>query len=279
MTDDRFHKIATEIPGAEGPLVTRDGRIFLVSPPQGLILEISGEGEKREHARIDGKPAGLQLDRNGDIWVSDMERGILRVCEDGSVVAEVAEFEGAPIRGCNDLAFDSQGNLYFTAPAGSNGKPGGAVGEVYCRTAEGDVRRLAGGFAFPNGIAVSKADDLVIFAETCTHKLVGIHLGAPGSVTDVQTWAVLPEGGIAGGDGMDFDAGGNLVATNYSKGTLEIYDAGSQHLESIELPFKNCSNVHFFQDGTGRLLITEHENGALWSFDFGREGQVQYGWS
>jgi sugar lactone lactonase YvrE len=50
-----------------------------------------------------------------------MERGILRVCGHGSVVAEVAEFEGKPIRGCNDLAFDSEGDLYFTAPAGSNG--------------------------------------------------------------------------------------------------------------------------------------------------------------
>jgi sugar lactone lactonase YvrE len=138
---------------------------------------------------------------------------------------------------------------------------------------------LAEGFAFPNGIAVSKSDDLVIFAETFTHKLVGIHLDAPGSVTDVRTWAVLPEGGIAGGDGMDFDAGGNLVATNCSNGTLEIYDAEARHLESIELPFSKCSNVHFFPDGTGRMLITEHENGALWSFDFGREGQMQYGWT
>jgi len=138
---------------------------------------------------------------------------------------------------------------------------------------------LAEGFAFPNGIAVTKSDELVIFAETFTHKLVGIHLDAPGSVADVRTWPVLPEGCIAGGDGMDFDAVGNLVATNYSNGTLEIYDAEARHLESIELPFSKCSNVLFFLDGTGRMLITEHENGALWSFDFGRDGQMQYGWT
>ncbi len=274
-----FRQIATAIPGAEGPLVTRDGRIFLVASSQGSILEITPDGKKYPHAQTGGVPAGLQLDRNGDIWVADMRRGILRVTTEGTVIPEVTEFDGKPIRGCNDLIFDHQGNLYFTAPAGSNANPGGAVGQVFFRGRDGDVRLLAEGFAFPNGIAVSKSGALVIFAETFTHKLVGIHLSSPGSVAELSAWAVLPGNGVAGGDGMDFDVDGNLVATNYSEGTLEIYDADARFLRSITLPFKRCSNVHFLNDGSGRLLVTEHENNALWIFDYGREGQLQYGWS
>ena len=77
---------------------------------------------------------------------------------------------------------------------------------------------------------------------------------------------------------MDFDAAGNLVATNYGPGTLEIYSRSACHLRTINLPFRKCSNVHFLNDSSGRLLVTEHENNAIWCLEYGESGQIQYGW-
>ena len=274
-----FRCIVRGIVGAEGPLTTHDGRIFIVAPSQGEVLRIHDDGRSEVFANTGGKPAGLQLHRDGDIWVADMVKGILRITPQGTVIPEVSTFEGEAIRGCNDLIFDAHGNLYFTAPAGSNGAPGGAVGEVFFRSIEGEVKRLGAGFAFPNGIAIDATDTLLVFAETFTHKLLAFDLKSPGDPLPVRTWATLPHTDEkAGGDGMDFDAAGNLVATAYSRGTLEIYDGSGSHLRTISLPFKRCSNVHFFNDNSGRLLITEHENNAVWIYDYGTPGQPQFGW-
>jgi gluconolactonase len=273
--------LAQGIAGAEGPLVTRSGEIFLVAPSDGEVVRVLPGGGTEVFASTGGRPAGLQLDREGNIWVADMSRGILRVAPDGSLFEEATTFEDAPMRGCNDLIFDGDGNLYFTAPAGSNGRPGGATGEIFFRSRDGQVSRIDAGFAFPNGIAVNAACNLLVFAETFTHRLIAYDLAAPGQVRNRREWAMLPcrEGEKAGGDGMDFDANGNLVVTNYSAGTLEVFSPSAEHLQTITLPFKKCSNVHFYSNVSPRLLVTEHENNALWDFDYGCPGQTQFGWT
>lgn len=277
--DPTFHCLARDLKGSEGPLTTRDNQIYMVAASLGQILRIEADGSHHVFATSPA-PAGLQLHCDGDIWVADMKSGIRRISPDGVVHDEVTTFDGKPIRGCNDLAFDSRGNLYFTAPAGSNGKPGGAVGEVYFRSVNGEVRRLADGLAFPNGIAVGPNDDLLIVAETFTHKLLAFDLPEPGIAANFRTWAILPhEDEKAGGDGLDFAANGDLVATAYSRGSLEIYNCHGTHQRSISLPFKMVSNVHFFNDTSGRLLITEHTNHAIWIYDYGSTGQPQFGWT
>ncbi len=96
---------------------------------------------------------------------------------------QVEAFQGRPIRGCNDCAFDSEGNLYFTAPAGSSRQ--NPVGEVYCCLASGEVRCLDTGYAFSNGLAVSVDDRLLIVAETFSKKLfMDTALGKPGEVEE-----------------------------------------------------------------------------------------------
>lgn len=92
----------------------------MVAPNDGRVLEVIRDGTVLELANTGGIPAGLQLDRDGSLLVADMKLGILRVTMDGVVEDFVREFEGNPIRGCNDLAFDTAGDLYFTAPAGSS---------------------------------------------------------------------------------------------------------------------------------------------------------------
>src|SRR6266545_6654738 len=158
----QFEQIARGIDGAEGPCFDRTGRFFVVAPGKGSILQIGNDGEVREYANTGGIPAGLQVDAQNNVWVADMKLGILRVSTDGQVQRVVSEFEGAPIRGCNDLSFDSRGSLYFTAPAGSNDQT--PLGELFCRLGGGEVRRLDSGFAFCNGIAVSADDSKLIVA-------------------------------------------------------------------------------------------------------------------
>lgn len=269
-------RLAACIAGAEGPCVSRDGRIFMVSPNEGRIIEVLGQERTRDLANTGGVPAGLQLDRNGSFWVADMKLGILRVTMDGMVRDGVREFEGKPIRGCNDLAFDSLGNLYFSAPAGSS--LDNPCGEMFCRMANGDVRRLDGGFAFCNGTAVSADDRLLLVAETFTKRLWAYDLVEPGTVGAKRLWSTLTGKHRGGPDGMDFDASGCLVVANWGGGVLEVFRPDGTPSRHLRMPFAKPSNVHFEGPGSRNLLITEHDTHGLWRLDYGAPGQTQYGW-
>lgn len=266
-----------DVKGSEGPCISRDGRLFMVEPNKGRVLEVLPEGERREHANTGGIPAGLQIDRNNDIWVADMKLGILRVDMQGTIYDEVREFEGAPIRGCNDCYFDSQGNLYFSAPAGSNGDT--PIGEVYCRLADGVVRKLDEGYAFSNGLAVTADDKILIVAETYTHQLHAYDIVEPGQVSNKRVWATLPATGL-GPDGMDFDVQGRLLVAHYGAGTVEVYEADGAWSHRIMVPGESVTNVHFLGEPgkmTSTLIITEATHGGLWQCVHDAAGQMQYG--
>jgi gluconolactonase len=271
-----FKLIVRDIKGAEGPCVDLQGRVFMVGPNQGRIIQVNPDGSTRDIAKYDGIPAGLQLDRAGNLWCADMKRGVTKVTAEGVLTYEVTTFEDKPIRGCNDCSFDSQGNLYLTAPAGSGkGKPNG---EVYCRLSNGEVRRLDTGYEFCNGLAVSSNDALLIVAETMTKKLWAFDITAPGVVANKRHWATLPGTHEGGPDGIDFDEQGHLLATNWGGSAIEIFDPTGNHLGQIKTPFAKPSNVHFKGPGSKELLITEHDTHGLWQTTHDCAGQKQYGW-
>lgn len=272
----RVTQVACDIPGSEGPLVTKSGEVFVVAPRTGSILEILPGGAKVRLAETGGVPAGLQLHRDGSIWVADMKRGILRVTRAGEIHEEVSAYRGAPMRGCNDCSFDSQGNLYFTAPAGSSADC--SDGELFCRLADGRVLRLDGGFAFCNGLAVSADDRLLIVAETFTKRLHGYRLGEPGCIAEKFLFGTLPGEHRGGPDGIDFDEKGRLVATNFGAASLDVFTADGRLDFRFPLPFEKPSNLHFAGPGSRRLLITEHSHCGLWETEWDCAGQQQFGW-
>lgn len=269
-----FTLIAEGLPGAEGPVFDLKGRFFMVVPDRGLVVRVTDKGEVSTWADTGGIPAGLQCDRENNLWLADMKLGILRLSPRGEIEPMVTEFDGAPIRGCNDLYFDSKGNLYFTAPAGSSAeKP---VGEVFCRRADGEVVRLDEGYQFCNGISVTADDHTLIVAETRTKSLWAFDILGPGSVANKRLWAELPGDHNGGPDGVDFDEAGNLLATNIGASAIEVFAPDGSWLQSIETPFARPSNVHFGGPDGRWVYVTEHTNNALWKFHWVRRGQPQY---
>lgn len=269
-----FTMIAKDLSGAEGPVFDLHGNFYMVVPWEGLIVRVTDDGAVSQFANTGGIPAGLQCDRRNNLWVADMKLGILKVSPAGEIEPVVSTYEGAPIRGCNDCYFDSRGNLYFTAPAGSDAET--PVGELFCRTAAGEVQRLDGGFRFCNGIAVTADDRRLIVAETRTKALWAYDIEAPGVVTSKRLWATLPGDHAGGPDGIEFDEAGHLLATNHGGSAIEVYAPDGRWLESIETPFAKPSNLHFGGEDGRWCYVTEHTNDGLWKFRWRHAGQPQY---
>ncbi len=267
-------KIASGIPGSEGPVLNTRDEFFMVAPNRGMIVKVEADGTLTDFADTKGIPAGLQCDPDNVLWCADMKHGILSITEDGVVHDEVIEFEGEPMRGCNDCAFDTQGNLYVTAPAGSSAeKP---IGEIYCRRANGETVRLDSGFAFCNGIGVRGDDSQLIVAETMTKSLWAYDIVSPGVVKNKRLWAKHPEGGL-GPDGMDFDEEGNLLVAHWGGGSIDVFDPNGKLIERIKTPFEKLSNVHFAGADRRSVYITEHDTDGLWLLESWKyPGQLQY---
>lgn len=264
MLERSFRCLAREIRGAEGPVFDAHGYLFVVSPDRGEILRIDPRiGRAETWVAYDGTPAGLQLAPDDTLWVTDMKRGVLRVTDKRQVDPLIEHHQNQPIRGCNDGAFDTAGHFYFTAPAGSSARE--PVGEVFCRRHDGQVFRIDGGYHFCNGIAVAADDRTLIVAETKVNRMLWAYdLVGPGRVGARRPFAQLGGDGPSGPDGIDFDAAGNLLSTNYSHDWLEVFSDEGELIEQITLPFSKASNIHFGGEDGRDLVITEHENHAVW---------------
>ena len=269
-----FERLAGDLPGAEGPVVDLQGRIFMVASNLHLIVEVRDDGTVRHHVHTGGTPAGLQVDQENNLWCADMEKGILRITPDGRIFPEVQQYRDQPIRGCNDCYFDSKGNLYFTAPAGSDADT--PVGEVFCRLRHGKVVRLDDGYRFSNGLAVTADDTKLVVAETYTKQLWIYDIVEPGRLSDRRLLATLGGRDNLGPDGMDFDAEGLLLVTNVFGSSIEVLTIAGELVERITTPFTKPTNVHFAGPGSKTLLITECTTGALWRTTWRNCGQAQY---
>src|SRR5215211_551635 len=87
---DRFsvsdiETFATNIPGAEGIAVANDGRIF-VGAEDGWIYVISPEGEVSPFIKLPGRPLGIAIDRQDNLFVCDWDaHGVYKVTANGEV--------------------------------------------------------------------------------------------------------------------------------------------------------------------------------------------------
>jgi gluconolactonase len=269
-TGNQFKLLAPAIPGAEGPVESSDGKWFAVSSSTGRVIRLLSDGTVLDHAHTGGTPAGLQWDPAGFLWLADMKRGMLHVGVDGSVQPAVTEFEGMPIRGCNDCSLTNDGHLYFTAPAGSGAdKP---VGEVFHRSPDGHVSRVDQGYAFCNGLAACRKRALLIVAETFTKKLWAFDLAADGRASGKRLFAQVPGDHRGGPDGIDFARTGELLVTNWGGGHIEVFSDQGRLVDRIATPFAKPSNLHFVGGDKKQLLVTEHSTPGVWLAQTGYQG-------
>jgi gluconolactonase len=272
--------IATGLAGAEGPVIGPAGWILNVCtttrspdlPTRGGDIIATPIDRPENSYRllntstqdVTGIPAALAFGPDGCLYITDEgHRAVLRVDSDLQISRYVDTFEGAPINGPNDLAFDAEGNLYFTDPWGSSATE--RIGAVYChRRSDGTLIRLDSGLAFPNGIVVN--DDTICAAETFTRKIWRYHAPTCRTGSSRDEFCTLPAvKGVEthGPDGMALDDDGNLYIAHYGSGAVYIYTAEGQLDAILRVPGERPTNVCFGGPRNDRLYITIDDTSEL----------------
>lgn len=127
------------------------------------------------------------------VIVSGRENLLLSREPDGSLVTHF-DLRKLSDKGWNEIVVDGRGNAYV------NGGPG----IIALVTPDSSARRVAGGIAFPNGMAVTPDNATLIIAESHGKKLTAFDIASDGSLSNRRVWADLG-GGIPDGICIDAD--------------------------------------------------------------------------
>jgi sugar lactone lactonase YvrE len=130
---------------------------------------------------------------------------LLRQEPDGTMVrhADLGPIAGG---GWSEITVDGRGDVYVNSinfDFMSGAQPPPAPGIVALVTPDGSARRVADGFAFPNGMVVTPDNRTLIMSESFTSRLLAFDIAADGSLSNRRVWA---EG--IGPDGICLDAEG-----------------------------------------------------------------------
>ncbi|MDE4131822.1 SMP-30/gluconolactonase/LRE family protein [Phaeobacter sp. QD34_3] len=181
--------------GAIGPedlAVMPDGTVY-TTDLAGTLYRIDGEVPERVEA-LGGRPLGLKAGPDGALYIADSFRGILRWNGPGTLETLVSEIDGGPVIYANQLDVARDGTIYFSNssdrfdPETMGGtKPTSVLtiweqsdtGYVARRTPDGKVEKIATGFVYTNGVALSQDEDFLLINETGRARVHRLWLKGP----------------------------------------------------------------------------------------------------
>ena len=198
---------------------------------------------------------------NDFLYACDFGKGaILKISKEGIIEIYAKDYEGKKFNNPNDLAFDKNGNIYFTDPK-SYGikKTDGRLFMVEAQTEK--VVLLKDSLAFPNGIAFSEDGKNLFVCESAKNRILKFDVDKNGILFNKSEFAVLPGGDP---DGIALDTKGNLFAAHFGTGHLFVINKQGKIIQKIKTPGKKPTNVEFGGKDMKTLFLTEVETNSLY---------------
>ncbi|MCX8952269.1 SMP-30/gluconolactonase/LRE family protein [Ruegeria sp. NA] len=178
--------------GPEDIAILPDGAVYTTSR-SGTLYRIDG-AEPVVVDQLGGRPLGLRAGPDGALYIADSFRGVMRWIGSGTLESVVADIDGAPVVYANQLDVAQDGTIYFSNssdrfdPETMGGtKPTSVLtiweqsdtGYVARHTPDGRTEKIATGFVYTNGIALSPDTDFLLIAETGRARVHKLWLSGP----------------------------------------------------------------------------------------------------
>ncbi len=268
--------VGTGIPFAEGPVWCPDRTVVATSVAAGALYRVWPEQQLTERIALTGGGAnGAALGADGSILVTqnggiDFSRlpGVfanLPACVPATPGLQLADPHGNvtyladhAMRGPNDLAVATSGEVYFTDPGHYPPPDDEDVGRVLIYGRDGDVRTYASGFSYCNGIAFDP-DGTVVVVER--RGLLRVH-------DDGERDWVIETLGRGGGDGFCLDADGRYYVASTIEHGIRVVEPDGTIVDFLEIDGKGVTtNCCFGGDDLRTLFVTDAIPGNLVAFE------------
>jgi len=176
---------------------------------------------------------------------------------------------GQPLRGPNDLVFDSHGGFWFTDHGKQRPREKDRTGVFYAKADGSSIEEVIFPMEGPNGIGLSPDESELYVAETHTGRLWAYELDAPGILR--QKRKDKPDGGrlIDGRpgyflfDSLAVDAEGRVCVATIVDGGITILDPKGGEPEHVPMPDVLTTNICFGGDELKTAYITLSSTGQL----------------
>ena len=186
-----------------------DGRLWFAHWGTDEIVAVDADGHSKVMAHGAGG-LGWCLDWLPDGRLLTTGAALSRVKADGSLVPHVDL--SSITEGWNEVIVDGRGNAYVNGDM--FGPPDQPRGKIVLVTPDGDIRLLADGLAFPNGMAITPDNRTLIVGESWADRLTAFDIADDGTLANRRVWAETPgdhpDGICIDGDGAVWyaDVGG-----------------------------------------------------------------------
>ncbi|RYX97820.1 MAG: SMP-30/gluconolactonase/LRE family protein [Comamonadaceae bacterium] len=271
--DTQLHGAAAPV-FLEGPSFDRDGNLWVVDIPWGRIFRIAPNGDVELAAEYDGLPNGLKFHPDGRAFIADFRHGIMVLDPRTGRVEpylDRARLEG--FKGCNDLFFASNGDLYFT-DQGLTGLQDPS-GRLYRLRASGQLDVVLQGIPSPNGLVMNLDETAIYLAATRDNAVWRVPLLHDGAVTKVGVYIQMSGGG--GPDGMALDAEGGLAVGHVGFGAFWIFSPRGEPLYRIDSPAGLFTTNCAYGGADGRTLyMVESRSGTILAARVPTAGRPMY---
>lgn len=269
-----FEQVVEPLEFTEGPVWDGEGVLFSDIPSGRIMRYVPRTDECSVYWSGTGNSNGLKLNEQGELYGCEMGgRQIARYNDDGSTTTIVDSFEGKRLHKPNDLAFDADGNLWFSDPDYDVGWVEGEDREldhdsIYRVDLEENpwtAERMTFDTTRPNGLLVSPDQSRLYVAE--------MKYGE-GNSRELRSYPILDDGSLGeydvlhnfyphrGIDGMCLDENGNIVATagwpDSGPGPMiYVFQPDGRVLETHPLPTDTPTNCAFGDADLKTLYVTE----------------------
>ncbi len=241
-----IREIASGLEFPEGPVCLPDGSILVVEIKRGTLSRIQPDGSVKIAAETGGGPNGAAIGPDGAVYVcnnggfewldaggltlpgnqpADYTGGSIQRVELGTGRVETLyrECGGNPLRGPNDLVFDSQGGFWFTDHGKMRERDRDRGGLYYALPDGSRIVEAVFPLDSPNGVGLSPDEKRLYVAETHTGRVFAWDLAGPGEITSSlrgQLVAGLPGHQLL--DSLAIDAEGNVCVATIVNGGITI---------------------------------------------------------
>ena len=205
-----------------------DGRLWFAHWGTDEIVAVDLDGSSDVVGRGPGG-MGWSIDWLPDGRLLVTGEGLDRLESDGSL-ARHADLGGLA-SDWNELVVDGRGNAYVNG--GLFGPPDdGPSGIIALVPPDGEVRKVADGLAFPNGMAVTPDNRTLIVAESWAERLTAFAIGDDGSLSGRRVWATTPGDHP---DGICLDSDGAVWYADVGNARCVRVRDGGEVLERVSL--------------------------------------------
>lgn len=247
----QFEVVVDDACYPEGPLWI-DGLLYWVECTRDALMVLDrGQPHRLWHGPGAG-PAAVARGAGDDLWLTAYDSNqIICIGRDGTTRTVLdQDHDGKALIGPNDLVMDRAGGLYFTA-SGVFELDAPIQGKVYYRAPTGDLREVAGGIHYANGVAISGDGSTLFVSEHFRNRVLSYDVGQDGTLSESQVFAEL--GSVAppprvndprlGPDGLKVTSSGVVLIAQYGGGRIIAVRADGTLDGVFEVPYPYTTNV------------------------------------